>query len=392
MTPFDDAFKIVCDAAWTLPTETLPLAQCLGRTLAEDVHSDLDMPPFDKSAMDGYACRMEDLPGPLQVLEIIPAGQAPTHPIGLGQCSKIMTGAPMPEGADCVIMVEHTESISENEIQFTQERTNANFCLQGEDVRTGDCVLKAGTQLHPQHLPNLAMVGCAAPTVYRAPRVGIMATGDELVPVDATPTTAQIRNSNSFQMEAQAQTLGCVVTNYGIIPDNQDTHTQILQQAIKENDIILSTGGVSMGDFDLVPDLLEAQGLQLLLRKIAMQPGKPMVFALGDKKACFGLSGNPVSSFIQFELFVKPLLLALQGTSPLPRSITLPLGESLQRKRGERKGWIPISLKDGTAVHKVDFHGSAHIGAMAHADGLIAFPVGVTSLEKCDSVEVRLTR
>ncbi len=392
MTPFDEALAIIIDSAWNLPQEEQPLADCLGRVLAQDVCADMDMPPFNKSAMDGYACRHVDLPGPLSVLEVIAAGQVPTQVVGTGQCSKIMTGAPMPAGADCVIMVEFTEEVNADSIRFTEEKTNNNFCMQGEDVKTGDVVLRAGTKLLPQHLPILAMVGCATPCVIRAPRVGIMATGDELVPVDATPSAAQIRNSNSFQMEAQASALACVVTNYGIIPDDKDTHTDVLTRAIAENDVVLSTGGVSMGDFDLVPDLLAAQGLELLIRKIAMQPGKPIVFALGEEKACFGLSGNPMSSFIQFEFFVRAFLLALQGASTAACTVTLPLGETLTRKKGARMGWVPVSIQDGCTVGKVELHGSAHIGSMACADGFIAFPVGVTTLEKGDSISVRLIR
>ena len=390
MIPFDDALATILDSSWTLPTCAMPLDHCLNRVLAEDVRSDMDMPPFDKSAMDGYACRKQDLPGPLELREVIPAGQAPTQVITADTCSKIMTGAPMPEGADCVIMVEHTEAVDDNHIRFTGETTNPNFCKQGEDVETGDIVLTRGTRLTPQHLPILAMVGAHEPSVYRIPKVAIMATGDELVPIDTKPNTAQIRNSNSYQMEAQAHALGCTVTNYGIIPDDEAIHTQTLEKALQDNDIVLSTGGVSMGDFDLVPDLLKAQGLELLVEKIAIQPGKPMVFALGQEKACFGLSGNPMSSFIQFQLFVRPFLLALQGSNPAPRSVTLPLGETFTRKRGLRMGWVPVSIQEGVTVNKVEFHGSAHISALAHADGIIAFPVGTTTLEKGDSIQVHL--
>ena len=197
MITFDDAFEIVMSSARRIGTERIALEQALGRILAEDVISDIQMPPFNKSAMDGFACRRADLANELVVIETIPAGVQPQKTVGQNQCSKIMTGAAVPEGADCVIMVEYTRSTGENSIRFTGKKTEDNICLKGEDIKQGDVVLQAGCKICPQHIAVLAGSGCIEPLVSLQPSVGIIATGDELVEPARKPSACQIRNSNS---------------------------------------------------------------------------------------------------------------------------------------------------------------------------------------------------
>jgi len=391
MISLHEAEAIVLAQAWGLPVETVPLGDALGRVLAQDAVSDLDMPPWDKAAVDGYACRLAEAAEDLRVVEVVAAGAMPTHALGPGECAKVMTGAPLPAGADGVIMVEHTREAGPGHIAHTGQPLRPNRCLQGEDLRTGDVVLRAGTRLLAQHLAVLATVGVVVPQVGCLPRVGVFATGSELVPPGTTPKGAQIRNSNGPQLVAQLRALGISATDYGIFPDDAPALRSAMQRALAENDVVLSTGGVSMGDYDLVPDLVAGLGLAIHLRKVAIQPGKPILFATGSAKAYFGLSGNPLSSLVQFELFVKPMLLALQGAAHAPLAVSMPLGEPFTRKQSDRMAFVPVRLAEGR-VWRVPYHGSAHIGALVEADGLVAFPTGVDTLNMGHPVAVRLVR
>ena len=372
------------------PADTVPLENALGRILARDVASDVDQPPFNKSSMDGYACRMVDIGAPLRVLEHIPAGSVPRYAIEPGTCAKIMTGAPVPEGADCVLMVEHVEPIDDDTVRYTRDETKPNICPRGEDVRVGDRLLTAGTRLTPAHLPVLASVGCTTPEVSAQPRVAVMATGDELVPPQSTPGAGKIRNSNSVQLTALAHNAGAIATDLGIVSDSKDAMVEAWAHALADHDVVLSTGGVSMGDYDLVPDILAHHGFTVHFDRVAIQPGKPVLFATRSEQVCFGLSGNPVSSFLQFMLFVTPHLWRRQGLDYQPREIQLPLGQDFRRRNGGREGWVPVRIADGTRVLPVEFHGSAHIHALTGADGLMAFPPGVTEMEAGRPVAVRL--
>lgn len=389
MIPFWQAFDIVMGSARPLDAEEVDIGDVLNRILAEDVRSDVDMPPFNKSAMDGYACRREDLANELTVVETIQAGAIPTRRIGRNECSKIMTGAMVPEGADCVIMVEHTETPTPNTVRFTGRDTQDNICPKGEDIKAGDVVLQKGCRIAPQHVAALAAVGCVRPRVARRPRVGIIATGDELVEPDTKPSGSKIRTSNSYQLCAQVTTAGGIPTYYGIVKDTEQAIDRALKQAGTENDVVLVSGGVSMGDYDLVPAVMKKNGIEILFDSIAMKPGKPTTFGVSPKVYCFGLPGNPVSTFVQFELLVKPFLFRLMGHSYRQPQSFLPLAHAVTRKRTERESWIPVAIGEDGLVRTIDYHGSAHANALCEADGLITMPVGMASLEEGTLVRVR---
>ena len=291
-----------------LKAETVDFANAVNRVLAQDVRADMPMPPFNKSAMDGYACRRADLGEPMTVIEEIPAGCMPNKSIVANQCSKIMTGAPVPQGADCVIMIEYTETVDTDRIRFTADDSADNICLKGEDIREGDVVLNKGERITPAHIAVLATVGCTTPPVYARPRVALMATGSELVEPTEKAQGANIRNSNSYQLATQLQQMGALVTYCGIIPDDLEATIQAIAAAKNDHDLVLISGGVSMGDYDFVPEALQSNGFELLFQSVAMQPGRPTIFGTHNETYCVGLPGNPVSTFIVVELMVKPFL------------------------------------------------------------------------------------
>jgi len=388
MILLEQAIEIVMKEAAVTGTERIDIQASPGRVLAEDVISDMDMPPFDKSAVDGYACRKKDLARNLSVRETIAAGSVPKSAVSPGTCSKIMTGAMVPEGADCVIMVEETEEYVAGTIRFTGEKRGENICYKGEDIRSGDKVLAAGTLIRPQEMAVLAATGITQPLVYRQPRVSIITTGDELVRPAAKPSGATIRDSNSCQLEAQVRRAGAIAANLGIVPDNEHTIREVIGDALSGSDIASLTGGVSMGDYDHVPGILKSMGFDILFRTIAIQPGKPTVFARAGEKLIFALPGNPVSSFVLFEILVRPFILKTMGWTGSMPVYRMALGEDFKRRIPGRLALIPVAIRNGE-VFRVEYHGSAHINAYTAADGIIPMEIGVSEMKKGTFADVR---
>lgn len=390
MLPFEEALRTVLDSAHRLGSENVEIAHSVNRVLAEDVKSDMDMPPFDRAVVDGYACRREDLAKELTIIETIRAGKLPKKAIGPNQCIKIMTGAPVPKGADCVVMVEFTENPTEGTVRFVGEKTDNHIRPQGEDIRVGQVVLLKGTRIKPQHIAVLASVGQVRPLVTKRPKVAIIATGNELVEPGLKPAPSQIRNSNSPQLAAQLESVGAVVRSYGIARDTADDIDSVFKRAATENDVVTISGGVSMGDFDFVPGILRQNNIELLFEKIAFKPGKPTVFGMSEKVYCFGLPGNPVSTFAVFELLVKPFLYKLMGHTYAPPNVQMPLGESIRSTDTKRQNWIPVTITEAGMLEHIEYHGSAHISALRTADGLVSIGVGVAEIPKGTIVQVRL--
>ena len=391
MIPFEEAYRLMMESAAPLGKENLSLNEARKRVLCEDISSDVDMPPFNKSAMDGYACRSADLDAPLKIIETIPAGKAPEKRIGEGECSEIMTGAVVPEGADRVVMVEHTE-IEKGKLIVKHKSAGKNICYRAEDIARGDIVLKKGTVIGAPEIAVLAAVGCVDVPVSKNPMIGIIATGSELVEPHREPEGAMIRNSSSSQLAAQAKSAGFEFRYLGIVEDTPEAIGGIIDGNRGGVDIFLLSGGVSMGEFDFVPGVLIERGFDLLFEKVAVKPGKPTVFGKGKDDFVFGLPGNPVSTFVIFELFVKPFCFALMGAEWTPRSVIAELVETVERRKTARVSYLPVKLIKNGKVQIVEYHGSAHIHAYTTADGFISIPVGIERIKAGERVEVTLVK
>ena len=396
MISVDDALKIVMENVHpTKDTEEVDLMSVSGRILAEDITSDMDIAPFDKSAMDGYAAIAELCPGQFDIIEEIPAGYVPTKKVIPGAVSKIMTGAPIPEGADSVVMVEKTEESIKGEKKvkiLTKVKKGKNIIKQGEDVKKGEVVLKKGTILGPADISVCATVGKKRVRVFNQMKVAILATGTELVEPDEIPSFGKIRNSNSYSLFSQVLSAGAIPKYLGIASDSEVDLSQKIKGGLNYN-LLLISGGVSVGDFDLVPNVLEDCGVRIEFHKVCVKPGKPTVFGLTDKTVIFGMPGNPVSTLLIFEIFVRQAIYKMSGRkfSPDIMKNAILLG-NFKRKKAEREEYTPVKLyyEDNRLKAKlIEFHGSAHILALSEANGLLRIPKDVFFINDGGECKVR---
>lgn len=384
MLAVGEAQRIILEHARPLPAGTQPLAPAaLGLVLAEGIISDLDMPPYDKALMDGYAVRAADLAtgrATLRVIEEVTAGRTPTQEVGAGQGTRIMTGAPVPDGADAVVMVERTRRVGEDrvEIEDRPAKPGQNVLARGKEMRRGDTVLAAGAVLRPQEFGLLATVGHASVKVYPAPGVAVLSTGDEVVEAAETPGPGQIRNGNGPMLVAQAARAGGLPRYLGIARDRLDSLRPLITEGLRSPVLILS-GGVSAGVADLVPGVLRELGVQAQFHKVEMKPGKPVFFGTRGPTLVFGLPGNPVSAFACFELFVRPAIHRLRGHPDAgPRVVQAVLAEDFAY-RTDRPTYHPARLEVGERgwrVWPVPWFGSPDLRALARANALVVFPAG----------------
>jgi len=372
----------------------------LGCVLAADVVSDIDVSPFDNSAMDGYAVRAADTAGAseaspvvLHVVDHIPAGVFPAIEVGPGQASRIMTGAPVPKGADAIVMVEHTESLEKGgstggTVAIQRPATAGDHVrLRGEDVRVGEVVLRAGEVVGPASVGLMGAVGAVDVEVYRRPRVAIVSTGDELVGIDETPGPGQIRNSNTLSLAAQVLAAGGEPVVLGIARDNEADTRALLSRA-PEFDLMVTTGGVSMGDFDVVKGVLEELG-EMDFWKVAMRPGAPQTYGTIGGTPFFGLPGNPTSTMVGFELFVRPAIRKMRGFAELYRPRTEAVLAQDVRKKADRRYFMRGRLErtaDGYTVGLSGAQSSAMLTAMHHANCLISLAEGESAFSAGSTV------
>ncbi len=377
-----EALRIVLEKSPRLEAVEVPLPEADGAVLDESVASDADLPPFDKSAMDGYAVRSADLarlPADLAVVESLPAGTAPTRPIQGGTCAKIMTGAPVPEGADRVVKVEDTEALPDGRVRILRTDPGRNICVRGEDVRKGETVLEVGRVLRPPEIGLLAAVGRERVRIVRRPTVAVLATGDELVSVSTVPGPGQIRDANSWSLLACCRRAGVGAESLGVARDTEADLREKIARGL-ERDVLLVSGGVSVGQWDLVPKVLRDLGVAIHFATVRMKPGKPTLFATHGRGLVFGLPGNPVSTIVGFHLFVLPALRRMMGRAdPAPPTVTATLaGET--RVHGSRMTFVPAILRregETWVAKAVETRGSADLVGFSRADALVALEPGM---------------
>lgn len=389
MISLEEAYRIIENNIVPVDTVTILVSDCLNRVLAQDIISDVNIPPFDRATLDGYACRKIDLPGPFQIVEEIPAGKLPSVIIEEGQCARIMAGAPLPDGTDLVFMEEHHMLQPDGSVIFTHESTGNNISYRGEDVRVGDIVLTRRTLIRSQEIAILAAAGIDGVEVYRRPIVGVLSTGSELVEPNTLPVNGQIRNLNGRQMIAQLNRIGVVAEYFGIVRDDKEELIKSIQSIIKMTDVLLISGGVSMGDYDFVPLALQELDFEILITSVATRPGKYTLFAKKENKYVLGFPGNPVSSFLQLEMLGKHLLFGLMGYRWIDTSFRCLFLDDFERKTVDRLEFLPVLITPSGRVKLLPYHGSAHIHAFSAANAIMEIPVGVRKIEQGDWVNVR---
>ena len=393
MIPVAEAVRVVIEKTAPLGAERVPLAEAAGRVLAEDVFADSDLPPFDRAQMDGYAVRSEDLreaPARLRVVGEAAAGRGWRGHVQKGEAVRIMTGAPLPAGADSVQQVELTREAEDGAFVEIERATEPGqfYVPRGSEIRAGERVLRAGEEVSAARTAVLASFGYAEVSVRRRPRVAVLATGTELVPAGERPGEDQIRDSNTYSLAAYAQLAGAEVERLPFAGDDPELLRREIAEAASRSDVLVLSGGVSMGRYDFTKAALRALGAEVFFERVSLRPGKPTVFArlsAGRRALVFGLPGNPVSVSVTFNLFARTALRRMQGArEAAPREESALLSHPA-KGAAERASYLPASLStDGQGrllAEVLRWGGSSDFVAFARASALLIVPAGVKSLE-----------
>lgn len=391
LTSFDDAMEsLLSSAQATNATESVDTASAMGRVLAQSLVSSINVPPLDNSAMDGYAVISQDITQcgvTLPVSQRICAGEV-GQPLQAGTAARIFTGAPVPDNADAVVMQEFCERIDDNVTINQTVKLRQNIRDAGEDIDEGDEILTTGTYLRAQELGLAASIGCSPLTVFEKIKVGLFFTGDELVEPGNPLPPGKIYDSNRYTLLGLIQAMGCEVVDLGIVPDDLESTKQALQRAADQADLVITSGGVSVGEEDYIRIALEQLG-ELKMWRIAMKPGKPLAFGMVGDTPFMGLPGNPVSVFVTYCLFVSPFLKSMQGrVDVLPKSLSMTAAFDWP-KPGKRQEYLRarviVDEEGQSAVEVFSHQGSGVLTSTSWAEGLVMIPVGAT-VKKGDTV------
>ncbi len=400
MLSVEEALERVLAAFEPLEPERVPVLETLGRVLAEDVYADMDIPPLTNSAMDGYAVRAADIagaspehPARLRVIYDLAAGYTTDVAVTPGTAIRIMTGAPIPPGADTVVRFEDTERDGEWVSIFKEVSLGKNVRQAGEDVRKGALILPRGTEIRPQEVGMLAALGHKDALVHRRPRVAILATGDEVIEIDAPWQPGKIRNANSYSNAAQVVRYGGVPILLGIARDDVKELTERIRAGLEQGaDLFLTSGGVSVGDFDVVKEVLAAEG-EMAFWRVRMKPGKPLAFGHIRGVPLLGLPGNPVSAMVSFELFARPAILKMLGKTRLEKpTVEATLLDEITRK-DDRRHFLRVMLEERNGEYFARLTGDQGSGillSMVKAQGLAIIPEDVDHLPAGARVQVMM--
>jgi len=386
MLTIDEALAAVRQHVSVLPSIDLPTVQSVGLALASPVVSDIDSPPYDKAMMDGFAVRSDDLAGgsaELIVLEEIVAGTTPSQQVESGTATKIMTGAPIPSGADAVVMIEQCETIADgSKVRINaQPKPGSNILKQATSLAKGAEIFPSGVTVRPIEVGILSEIGYATVSVIRRPRVAVLSTGDELVGANEMPGPGQIRNSNGPMLEAMIRQAGAEAIPLGVAHDNREDLREKISRGLAA-DILILSGGVSAGVMDLVPSVLNELSVDQVFHKVQMKPGKPLWFGQlkkeGEPTFVFGLPGNPVSSLVCFHLFVRQALRRMLGDKPIQLGQQRAVLTSPFANRGDRPVFFPAATKVGTEgsvqISPLPWKGSADLATLSRANAFAFFP------------------
>ncbi len=399
MIRVEEALNHILNSISPLDLEKTDILNALGRVIGEDIYAGRNIPPKDNSAMDGYALKSEDTKGAsadapvmVETIEDIPAGYLSQKTVGSGQAARIMTGAYVPEGADTVVKVEDTERDGNRVRIFVESPKGENIRYSGEDVKEGDLVLSKGKIVGPAEVGMLASLGRSFIKVYQKPLVAIIATGDEIADIDEDTSGEKIISSNSYSLHAQVRECGALPLQTGIAKDREESLMAAFRAALRA-DVIISSGGVSVGDYDFVKDVMEQMGTNIEFWQVAQRPGKPLAFGTMEGKLVFGLPGNPVSSMITFEEYVRPALLKMMGHEEIfRRTIKAILTEDIKKKGGLKHFIRALVKKEGErfTVSTTGEQGSGILTSMVLANGIIVLPEDMTLVKKGEEVAVQL--
>lgn len=383
-----------------LKIEEVHILESLDCVLAEDIKSDINIPPFDRSPLDGYAYKAEDTvlasnnsPITLKVIDDIKAGYVSKQTIGKGQAIRIMTGAKVPEGANVIIKYEDTEFNEEYVKIFHALKADENIVRMGEDIKSGEIALNKGCIIGPAEIGILATLGFSSVKVYAKPKVAILATGDELIDIDGKMEDGKIRNSNSYMTAAQVKRLGIDSIILGSCKDNIDEAMSILEENLKWADVIITTGGASVGDADIIKDVFQRLGAEVLFWKVKVKPGSPIVAAKLEDKILFGLSGNPAAAYITFEQFVRPMLMRMMGKVKVKlMEVTSILDSDFTKVSGQNRYVRAFTyVKDGKYFTTLpDKHSSGVLSSLTGKNSIFFVPGGTGPYNKGDTIKVEL--
>ena len=399
MVTVEEALNKILSRIEPLGFEKVSILEALGRVIGEDVYANRDLPPLDNSGMDGYAVRSEDIrnvgrdhPVRLKVIEDLPAGSISAKTVRNGEAIRIMTGAPIPKGADAVIPVEDTMKEDPSVAIFRSVLPGENIRRAGEDVKQGERVISSGDVIRPAEVGMLASLKRSFVSVHQRPTVAILCTGEELVDVDGNLDRGKIVSSNSYTLAAQVKDCGAIPLQLGLARDRKGEIKEKLIQGVRA-DVLISSAGVSVGDYDFVKEVLIDLGMEMIFWKVAMRPGKPLAFGTIDKKPVFGLPGNPVSSMVSFEQFVRPALLKMMGHHEIFRSvIEAVLKEDIHKQPGLRH-FVRASVifeESGCFVTVAGSQGSGILRSMVKANGLAIIPEDREVVKAGEKVKVQL--